>query len=230
MQSQELTASDYFFKLWPWVEANLKRIAYGAGAAAILIFVYFYYSYSLKQKEIAAGEAFSHVITSSSASQPDAYLKIAAEYPGTMAGQRALLEGAAVLFTTAKYPEAQAQFQKFLDANPDNLLTPQALLGVAASLDAQGKSDLAVSAYQKAAAQNSDINVAATAKFSIARIYEAEGKTADAARLYEEVARAYPNSPISNEAGLRVMELKMKMPAAAQPAPSATTSPFTLTH
>ena len=235
MQTQELTASDYLFKWWPWIEANLKRIAYVVGAVALLVVIVSYYNYSQKQKEVTAGQALSAVIASGSASQtPDPYLKVAADYSGTVAGQRALLEGASILFTAGKFPEAQAQFQKFLDSYPDNYFTPQATLGVAASLDAQGKMDQAIGAYQKAAGQTSSISVAASAKFAIARIYEAQGRTADAARLYEEIARSYPNSSLSNEAGLRAMELKMKSPSSptvkAAPAPAAPAVPFTLTH
>ena len=231
METQELTASDQLFKLWSWIEDNQKRLAYIAGAIVIVFFFYFYYSYSQKQKEITAGQALSQVIVSSTTvQQPDAYLKIAGQYPATVAGQRALLEGAAALFTTGKFPEAQAQFQKFLDTYKDNFFTPQALLGVAASLDAQGKTDLAISAYQKAAGQSANVSVAASAKFAIARIYDAQGNTAEAMKLYEEVARAYPNSSMSNEAGLRAMELKIKTPgkAAAKPA-AAPAAPFTLT-
>jgi predicted negative regulator of RcsB-dependent stress response len=231
MQTQDLTASDYLFKLWPWIEANLKRIAYVAGAVAILVFAFSYYSYSQKQKEITAGQALSQVIVMSGGSQQaDAYLKIAADYPGTVAGQRALLEGAAALFTTGKFPEAQAQFQKFLDAYPDNFFTPQASLGVAASLEAQGKTDLAISAYQRAAGQGASMSVTAGAKFAIARIYDAQGKAAEAAKLYEEVARANPNSSMGNEAGIRAMELKTKMPATPTAKPAAPAAPFTLTH
>jgi len=233
MDTKELTASDYLFKLWPWIEANLKQIAYAGGAVAILVFFYFYYGYSQTRKEVTAGQALSQVMVTGGASpQADAYLKVAADYPGTVAGQRALLEAAAALFTSAKYPEAQAQFQKFLDTypDPDNFFTPDALLGVAAALDAQGKTDLAISAYQKAAAQSGNVSVTASAKFAIARIYDAQGKTAEAVKLYEEIARAYPNSSFSNEAGLRAMELKTKGPGAiARPVPAVAT-PFTLTH
>ena len=45
-------------------------------------------------------------------------MKIAVDYAGTSAGQRALLEGATALFTTGKYADAQTGFQKFLDAYP----------------------------------------------------------------------------------------------------------------
>jgi len=231
MQSQASTGSDTLFKLWAWFEDNLKTIVIAAGIFVVVLFVFSYYSYSQKQKEITAGQALSKVIVSSGAGQQaDAYLKIAGEYPATLAGQRALLEAGAALFTTGKYPEAQAQFQKFLDTYPDNLLTPQALLGVAASLDAQGKTDLAISAYQRAAGQTGNVSVTGSAKFAIARTYDAQGKTAEAVKLYEEIARAYQGTTMANEAGLRAMELKMKTPGAATVTPAeAPAAPFTLT-
>jgi TolA-binding protein len=133
------------------------------------------------------------------------------------------------LFTSGKYADAQAQFQKFLDTYPDNSLTPQAALGIAASLDAQDKTDLAVSAYQNAAGQSSDVNVVASAKFALARLEEARGKLAEASKLYEEVARNYQNSSMGNEAGLRAMELKIKSPATPA-APASAAAPFTLSH
>jgi TolA-binding protein len=231
MQSQETTATDYLFKLWPWFEANSKRLAYGAVFVVIAVFVFSFYSYRQNQNEIAAGQALTQAsLSNSSGELADACLKVAADYSGTAAGQHALLQGAAALFTSGKYADAQTQFQKFLDTYPDNSLAPQAMLGIAASLDAQGKPDLAVSAYQRALGQSSDGNVAASAKFALARLDEAQGKPAEAAKLYQDVAHAFPNSSISSEAGLRAMELKTKLPAAAAvPAPTAA-APFTLSH
>jgi TolA-binding protein len=230
MQSQETTATDYFFKLWPWFEANLKRLAFVAAFIIIAIFVFSFYSYRQSQREIAAGHALTQVSVSNTGGElADACLKVAADYSGTVAGQRALLQGATALFTSGKYADAQTQFQKFLDAYPDNFLAPQAALGVAASLDAQGKTDLAVSAYQHAAGQSSDGNVVASAKFALARLEEVRGKLAEASKLYEEVARSYPNSSIGNEAGLRAMELKIKSPVASG-APATAAAPFTLSH
>jgi TolA-binding protein len=232
MQSQEAaTASDYLFKLWPWFEANLKRIAFGAAFVVIAIFVFSFYSYRQNQREIAAGEALTQAgVSESGGPLAETCLKIATDYAGTPAGQRALLQGATVLFTTGRYADAQTQFQKFLDAYPDNFLTPQAALGLAASLDALGKADLAVSAYQRAVNQTADPNVAASAKFSLARIDEAQGKFSEAARLFGEVARTYANTSLGSEAGMRAMELNAKLPKApATPAAvPATNAPFNL--
>jgi TolA-binding protein len=229
MEAQETTATDYLFKLWPWFEANAKRIAFGAALALIAIFIWSFYSYRQSQRETAAGEALTQA-TMSAGGSAEVCLKIAADYPGTAAGQRALLQGATGLFTDGKYADAQAQFQKFLDAYPDNFFSPQAALGVAASLDAQGKTDQAIGAYQKAAGLTANGTVAADAKFALARIDETQGKAADAMKLYAEVARGYPNTSISSEAARRAMELKVKSPAAAVAPVPAPSVPFNLSH
>jgi TolA-binding protein len=230
MQSQE-GVSDYIFKVWPWFEANLKRLVYGTALVVIAALLYSFYSYQQNQKELAASQTLTQANLSQSGSEfADVCLKIAANYAGTLAGQRALLEGATTLFVAGKYADAQAAFQKFLDSYPDNFFTPQALLGVAASFDALGNTDLAISSYQKAAGQTVDPNVAANAKFSIARIDEVQGKSAEAARLYAEVARAYARTSLGSEAGLRAMELNAKLNKTPVAAASAASTPFNLSH
>jgi predicted negative regulator of RcsB-dependent stress response len=234
MQPQE-AATDYLFKLWPWLEANAKRLAIGAVLILIAIFVFSFYSYEQTKKETDAGEALTQAIVAGDGGQPaDACLKVAADYPGTLAGQRALLLGAAALFEAGKYADAQAQFQKFLDTYPDNAFVPQAELGLASSLDAQGKTDLAVSAYQKAGDQSADESTAATAKFAIARIAEEQGKLDDAAKLYADITRTFPNSQFSSEAEMRTMDLKTKSaapaPATTAPAAPAANVPFQLSQ
>jgi TolA-binding protein len=233
MQAQETTATDYLFKLWPWFEANAKRIAYAAALALVVIFIYSFYSYRQGQRETAAGEALTRATMSATGGGlADACLKIAADYSGTAAGQRALLLSATSLFTAGKYADAQAQFQKFLDAYPDNFFSAQAALGLATSLDAQGKTDQAVGAYQKAAGQTADNSVAAAAKFALARLDEAQGKSADALKIYAELARTYPNISIGEAAAQLAMQIRMKSPAAAvAPAPvPASAAPFNLSH
>jgi predicted negative regulator of RcsB-dependent stress response len=232
MQSQETTAADVLFRLMPWFEANRKRLAYGAAFILIAVLIYSFYSYRQNQTEITAGQALTQVLTSGNNSGlADACLKIEAEYPGTLAAQRALLEAATTLFASGKYADAQAQFQKFLATYPDNFFTPQATLGVAASLDAQGKGEPAFSAYQKAAGQSADPSVVAAAKFALGRMDESQGKFADAAKIYADVARAFPNSSTGMEASRRALELKSKSPSAVAPAPApASNAPFTLSH
>jgi tetratricopeptide (TPR) repeat protein len=228
MQPQD-AATVYIFKLWPWIEANKKRLAIGAGIIAAAISIFFFVSSQREQKEIDAGKALTQaVISNDSGQSADVYLKISSDYPSTLAGQRALLQAGAASFAAGQYADAQTQFQKFLDAYPDSAFLGQGALGVAASLDAQGKSDLAVGAYQRAISSLSDTMAVGTAKLAIARIYETQGKLNEALTLYEEIARANPNDTLGSEAAMRAMELKSKspsVPSATAPAASFNLSP-----
>ena len=227
MQVQDAPTA-YLFKLWPWIEANMNRLIYGAVivvATGILIAFYFWQQ---NQKEIAAGQALTELVTAtppdSDAGQlADAYLKIAANFPGTRAGGRAVMQAAAALFEAGKYPEAQAQFKKYLETHPGDVFCAQAALGVAASLDAQGKTDLAAGAYQRVISGFSDMNAVNVAKFALAQIDERQGKLADAENLYGDVARSSPNGSSGSEAALRAMELKATLQSASTSAAQSST-------
>jgi len=229
MQSQD-TATVYFFKLWPWIEANIKRIGFGAALLAILIFLLAFYSWRQNQREISAGDALTQTVISANGQSAAAYFKVAADYSGTLAGQRAFLQGAAALFAAGEFAEAQAQFQKFLDTYPDSAFAPQANLGVAASLDAQGKLDLALAAYQRIRSGSADAPTVNAAKFAVARIEEQQGKISDALTLYADIARSNPYGSLGSEAAVRAMELKTKQPAASTTASPAATTPFNLSR
>jgi TolA-binding protein len=206
--------------LWPWVETNKNRLIAGAAIAILAIFAIWFVACQREAKAVAAGEALTQTALVAGEPSAAAYLKVAEQYSGTVAGQRALLQGASAFFAAGKFTDAQTQFQKYLDAHPDGEFAGQAQLGVAASLDAQGKTDLAVGAYQKVVSNVSDAAVVCAAKFGLARIEEAQGRVNDALVLYQDVARAEPSSSLGSEAAMRLMELRSKLPAAT-PAPTA---------
>jgi predicted negative regulator of RcsB-dependent stress response len=220
MQAQDTTTL-FLLKLWPWVETNKNRLIGGAVIAVIAIFIVWFVACQRAAKEIAAGQALTQVAISSSGPSADAYLQIAQQHPGTAAGQRAQLQGAAALFDSGKYTDAQAQFQNFLDAHPDGEFSGQAALGVATSLDAQGKTDLAVGAYQRVISISSDTAVVNAAKFGLARIEESQNRLNDALVLYQDVSRADPSGSLGSEATMRLMELREKLPAATPASPPA---------
>jgi TolA-binding protein len=231
MELQDAPAA-YFYKLWPKIEANWIRIAWGCGIVVAIAVIISYYSWQRDQKEIAAGEALTQTMMSmprnvTASQEVDLYLKIFTEYPGTSGGQRALLQAAAVLFAVQKYPEAQEQFQTFLNAYPSSFFTPQAALGVATSLDAQGKIDLAASAYQRIINSYPDTVAADSARFALAQIDERQGKLTAAADLYDAVARNNFSGSLGAEASLRLMAFKTKpsspIPSTAPLAPAGQT-------
>jgi predicted negative regulator of RcsB-dependent stress response len=230
MQSQDVPTA-FLFKLWPWIEANKNRAIIGTGIIIVAVFLYSFFSWQREQNEITAGTALTQLAlsippTASTSQLADEYLKIAGEYPGTLAGRRAWLQGAVALFSAGRFADAQAQFQKFLDAHPDGDFSAAAALGVAASLEALGKLDLAVGAYQRVVNGFSDAGTADaqkfvtanTAKFALARIDEQQGKFTDAMAFYESIARATPGSVIASEAAMHAMELKTKSASATSAA------------
>jgi predicted negative regulator of RcsB-dependent stress response len=219
MQLQDAPAT-YFYKLWPWFEANRIRIIWGGGVIVVAAGLISFYSWQRDQKEIVAGKALTQVMRSiprnaTASQQADLYLKIITDYQGTSAGQRALLQGAAMLFEAGRYADAQTQFQKFLDIHPDSFFAAQAALGVATSLDAQDKTDAAAGVYQRIINSYSDAVAVDSARFALAQINERQGKLAEAVNLYEAIVRYNPNGSLGSEAGLRLMELKMKLQSAS---------------
>jgi predicted negative regulator of RcsB-dependent stress response len=233
MQPQDATTL-YFFKVWPWIEANKNRLIGGAVIIAAAIFLIYFFSWQREQREITAEKALTQLFVSvpsdTGAGQlADLYLQIAGKNPGTLAGRRALLQGATVLFDAGRYADAQIQFQKFLDAYPDNPFAAQAMLGVAASLDAQGKTDLAAGTYQHIINSFSDATCVNAAKFALARIDEAQGKFNEAFTYYADVAQhSNPNGSLGSEAVQHAMELRAKLPSTPSSTPAAPASSFKL--
>jgi predicted negative regulator of RcsB-dependent stress response len=237
MEIQDAPAA-YLFKLWPWFEANRIRIIWGGGVIVVAVGLISFYSWQRDQKEIAAGKAMTQMMRSiprnaTASQQADLYLKVSADYHDTSGGQRALLQGAAMLFAAGRYTDAQAQFQKFLDAYPASFFAAQAALGVATSLDARGETDLAAGVYKRIINNYSDASGAVdSARFALAQIDERRDRLSEAAILYEAIVHSNPNSTLGSEAGLRLMELKMKQqsasPSTAPPAAPATS--FKLYH
>jgi predicted negative regulator of RcsB-dependent stress response len=217
---------NYFFKVWPWIEANKIRLGVGAGIVIVAAGVISFNSYRRAQREIDAGRALTQAMMADPRNntvekQSGQFMKIAGDYSGTAAGQRAILQSAAMLFNAQKFAEAQAQFQQFLGQYSGSTLAVQAALGVASCLDAQGKTAPATEAYQRVISSYADSPVAVHAKYRLAQIAEQQGKVTDALNLYEDIVRGNPNSPLGADAGMRVMELKMISPATTPtPAPA----------
>jgi predicted negative regulator of RcsB-dependent stress response len=228
---QDVVELSLYERLWAWFETNKKQAMWGAVALAVISFIIAFYIWRQGENEVSAAEAFTQAMEGASADgkrieSPEAFLKVAAEHPGTSAAGRALLQAATLLFESGKYTEAQAQFERYSRENPDSPFLPQSMLGVAASLDAQGKTNDAARAYENLANRYPGANVAPQAQFALARIYEAQGKLEQAWTLYEKLVQTSGlNSSIGSEAGIRAEELRAKMPATPTTLPLGAESP-----
>ena len=228
MQTQDVP-EEIIFKLWPWLEANKQRLIGFAGAALAAGLVYYLITSQHAQKEVDAGQKLTGLMVSAannagSGQTADALAKLAADYSGTVAGQRAQLQAASTYYAQGNYDKAQQQFENYLADYSAGSLAAVAQLGLGASLEAQGKLDLAASSYKKAAAAG-DATVAIKAKFFLARVLESQGKPSDALNYYSEVTRSPAAGSLASEAEIRSSQIKSKLPAPAKSAPALTPAP-----
>jgi TolA-binding protein len=210
-------------KAWAWFEANKKQTVWGAGGLLILGVIIAFFLYRQDQGEITASEALSNVAVpqmtgaAGRGDSADAYLKVAAAYPKSGAGARALLLAAGSLFAEGKYPESKAQFERFKREHGSSPYVAEALLGIAACLDAEGKSREAMTGYKDLIDRHPTAYVLPQARFALARLYEAQNEPEQARNLFEEVERSNPYGSLGSEAGMRLEELKIKYPKLVVP-------------
>ena len=180
MQTNDAPA-ELLIKLWPWLEANQKRLIAVIVALLALWGIYFFVTTQHEQKEVAAGQALTQLlmtpVAGANASQiAESFAQLAAKYSGTAAGQRAQLQAATAMFSAGRYADAQAQFKKFLDAAPDGPLAATVQLGIAASLEAQNKPE-AAAAYQQVVSKFSGSPAAESARQALSRMVKPATKS-----------------------------------------------------
>jgi predicted negative regulator of RcsB-dependent stress response len=230
--NSETTESAKFYEVLAWLEANKKTLAIGAGVLLLVGFVIYFLNWRSDQRELRANAALLEVGYPAAASTnkppPSAYLKVAADYAGTHAGERALLLGAGALFSENRFGEAMTQFKKFQADYPSSPALFEAALGVAKCLEGLDKLNEALSDYKGIIAR---YPVAASqAKLDAGRLSEALNQSAEAYKYYKEVATAGSRSVWSAEASQFMELLLVKHPElAATNAPVATPAPAAAT-
>ena len=226
--SSDVTESAGFYEFLAWLELNKQRLVIGAIALALIAFSVSLIVYLKKQKEIAANAALLELEQSlnpstSSPAQPaaTAYLKVAEDYAGTRAAERAALLAAGALFSENRYAEALAQFRKFQSEHDGSELVPVATLGVAACLESQNQLDEAIKAYEQVVARYPNDAVTGQAKLAIGALQEMKKQPALALKTYEELTRQTTRSVwVSLASDLR-KQLLLRHPNLATNAPSA---------
>jgi tetratricopeptide (TPR) repeat protein len=215
-------------KLWAWFETNKTQTFWGATVLVVVGVIVSFFMWRQGERAQEAGEALSTVMLAQATdpngrpATPEAYLKMAASYPNSIAASRAVLLAASDLFVQGKYPEAKAEFDRFAREHRDSPLMGQALLGAAACLDAQGKTKEATVAYKDLIDHHPGEAILPQARFALARLYEAQNEPEKARTLFEEVERDNPYGSLGSEAGMRLEELRLKYPNLSPPTPMPT--------
>lgn len=219
--------SSKLYDFLDWAHRNRQKLILGVGAVAAVGIAIGVTMWRHNENETAANRELLDVpgaIVASASTPPasaESLLKVAADYPGTVAGDRAILLGADRLFSEGKFAEAQTAFARLSGSESSPSLQAAASYGVAVCLDALGKRTEAASKYQEVISQFSEDTVAPQAKLALGRIHTAEGHNDAAYRLYQDLSSGGPYDPWAAEANERRQELLAQFPDLAKSAPSA---------
>ena len=182
-----------------WLEVNKKKVAIAAVALVVVGFGIATVRHLRTQKEVnASGQLLALRATLNPATnavppQPSAFLKIAEDFSGTSASERARLLAATALFTEGKYADAEREFGAFTKNYADSLWVGTAAYGVAAAQEAQNKPD-ALASYQNVATVYANSAVGDEAKLALARIYESRKQPDQALKVYNELLAPRPGA------------------------------------
>ena len=193
----ESPQSNGFYEFLAWIELNKNNLIMGGAILVAVGFGVGVYRWRDGQRELVANQALldinppgSPASTNTPPSKAAEYLKVAADFSGTAAAERALLLAASDHYIHANYPAAQGIFEKFLKDFGGSPLAVQAAMGVASSYDAQNKTDEAITKYQDVVTRYSTGAGGSQARLAMARIYEAKNQPEQALKAYDELAKA----------------------------------------
>ena len=170
------------YDLLAWLEVNKKKVAIAAVALVVVGFGIATIRHLRTEKELnASGQLLAlratlNPATNAVPTQPSAFLKVAENFSGTSASERARLLAATALFTEGKYSEAEREFSAFTKNYAGSLWGGTAAYGVAAAQEAQNKPE-ALASYQSVATAYANFAVGDEAKLALARIHESRDES-----------------------------------------------------
>ena len=133
-------------------------------------------------------------------------LEITEKYSGTSAANKAHLYAGIVYSQQKQYEEAIKHLGKY-EGN-DNIIAAKAKQTLGNCYSQIGETDKAIKLILEAAEDAKNIAVTPTCLRDAAAMYEAKGKTAEAMELYNRIKNEYPNSPVANEANIKINAAK----------------------
>jgi len=210
----DVTQSATLIKLWTWFNQHARQLLMGAGAVIVIGIIIGFVSWRSNAKQLAANEALSQVLNRGFVATPEGAPvvgKIADDFPQTEAAGRALLFAGSRFYVEGNFPQAEAQFKRFIHDFPTSPWIPQANLGVAACLDSSGKANEAIAAYKDVVDRHPTSSVTLQAKIALGRLYEAQGNLTQARDLYDDLMRNVGGS-IAQEAAMLLDQLFTQHP------------------
>jgi predicted negative regulator of RcsB-dependent stress response len=220
MESEQ-SHSAGILELLEWAEIHKRGLIIGTAVVLLIGFGVYVHFLRRAERESAAAQALIEKRGPAGATdvavrvKASDYLEVASKYPGTSAAEQAALLAARALFAEGRYPEAQAQFERFVAEHKGSDWVAQAEFGIAACLEAQNQADKALARYQQVATRFAADAIVPYARLACARIEEAQGRPELALRIYDELARSRTATMLGPEVRMRREELLQKYPQLA---------------
>ena len=127
-------------------------------------------------------------------------LTVADEFPRTSAGLSARYQVAAGLATLERYEEAEQQYQRVVESDPNGLYGRMAELGLAEAAVRDGRHDWAIELFEQVAAHTSSDLPLDAILLQLARAYVAAGRGTDARQTFTRIVEEFPQSPYVEDA------------------------------
>ena len=133
-------------------------------------------------------------------------LEIIEKFDGTSAANKANLYAGIVYAQQKQYEEAIKYLSEY-EGN-DNIVAAKAKQTLGNCYSQTGDMKKAIELVLEAATMANNIAVTPACWRDAAAMYEAQGNTAEAMKLYNSIKNEYPNSPIANEAEIKINAAK----------------------
>ena len=133
-------------------------------------------------------------------------LEIIKNHEGTSAENKANLYAGINFAKQGQYDEAIEYLSKY--SGNDNIIAPKVKQTLGNCYSHIGDYDKAISLVLEAASMANNIAVTPACWRDAAAMYEAQGDIEDAMELYNKIKDEYPNSPIANEANIKINAAK----------------------
>lgn len=133
-------------------------------------------------------------------------LEVIENYEGTSAENKACLYAGINYARQGQYEDAIEYLSKY--SGNDNIIAPKVKQTLGNCYSHVGDYDKAISLVLEAATMADNIAVTPACWRDAAAMYEAQGEIEEAMELYNKIKDEYPNSPIANEANIKINAAK----------------------
>ena len=201
--------------IWSWIVERGRAVTYVGGGVVVAVAIGVFWRESVQRKneraEAALATAQNAFYTGNSALAKSDLEKLIARYPGTSGGTQAAVLLAQILYGEGKHDDGINRLKEAASSAPTHFAASIEELMASGYADSKRYPD-AIDHLAKAAEKAPFPADKAIYRAEAARLMQLSGKTDEARKMWQSLVDA-PDSPVANEARVRLGELGAKVAA-----------------